>query len=197
MLSNQVSKVTGGSGPSTGLKIEWEDFNFPPLFRLVHFSLAELPPDYKRVVRMIFLSFVFLIANQTLNLINQIAQVVEGEEGIRIFYAFLNIFIYLPVGMFTFYRGYKGLCADKSLLLIYKILQLALAVNYILFAILDSGASTGFVRVKDLLDMGWDFSGGLGVVESILYLLNALLAVFTVWQVHTFIPEREKPQTAI
>ena len=188
MLSNQMSKITA---PSSNIKINWEDFNFPPLLKLFHFSLEGLPEDYKKISRMLLISFIIACVNILLNIINQIAQTAAGFEGIRVFYAFLNGLILIPAAMFTFYRGYRGLCDNKDLLFIYKILQGCLIIVWILFSILDTQATTGFVRVGKLLDSGFGFQGVLGIIESVLYLSNAFFSALIAWKIHTFIPQAQ------
>lgn len=48
--------------------------------------------------------------------------------------------------MYVFYRGYRGLCADQSLLRRYKIMHLLAGILWLLVSILNELGFNGFVR---------------------------------------------------
>jgi hypothetical protein len=61
---------------------------------------------------------------------------------------------------------------------------------YLIFSIIDSGSFDGFVRVNFLFgvsDGGHTFAAILALIQSLLYLVNAILALYCAHQTHYFI----------
>lgn len=184
-VSSQVNSMKS-SLKSQPNNIKWDDFNYPPLIHLIHYSSDELPDSTRGLVRRIHASFVILVVILFINLINCIVQSAQGGEAINIFYSVLNILIFLPLGMFAFYRGYRGLASDEYLLKFYKIVQGILVVLYIIFSIIAAGAFNGWLRVKDLFGKEEFFPGALSVIESVLYTINAILAISCILSVSNY-----------
>lgn len=92
--------------------IDWSDFNFPPLIRVFHFSLAELQPPYKPIVRNIYICYLIILVITLLSILNNIIQAATGYPGINVFYAVLNFLLFNMAQMYVFYRGYRGLCSE-------------------------------------------------------------------------------------
>lgn len=109
----------------------------------------------------------------------------------RIFYAFLNFFIFIPIHFCIFHRGYQGIVKDKSLLFIFKILIGLLAIAYLVFSILNAGAFDGWVRVAEFWNnespngKSQGFTGFLCFIESLAYTLNVLLMGWAIYIVQT------------
>jgi hypothetical protein len=103
--------------------IDWSDFNFPPLIRVIHFRLDELPPPYKGIVRFFFIStFIILPALLAFNILSNIIQAFYSLPALRILFSILFTIIILPISVLLFYKGYRGVAAEKSGLLWYKII---------------------------------------------------------------------------
>jgi len=187
-ISNQVGSMKS-SLKSEPIGIKWDDFNYPPLLRVIHYSSEELQEPARNISKRIHASFLILVLILFINVINCIVQTAQGGEGIMIFYSVLNILIFVPLGMFTFYRGYRGLANDIYLLKFYKIVQAILVILYIVFSIIAAGAFNGWIRVKTLLGSQEYFPGILSIIESALYSINALLAISCIISVHNY---REK-----
>ena len=187
-ISSQVSSMKS-SLKSQPNAIKWDDFNYPPILRVIHYSSAELQEPARSFSRRIHGSFLLLVLILFINLINCIVQTAQGGEGIMIFYSVLNILIFVPLGMFTFYRGYRGLASDTYLLKFYKIVQGVLAVLYIVFSIIAAGAFNGWLRVKDLFGKEEYFPGVLSIIEAALYSIDAIIAISCIISVMNY---REK-----
>ena len=187
-ISSQVGSMKS-SLKSQSNQIKWDDFNYPPLLRVIHYSSAELQEPARTLARRIHCSFLILVVILFINLINCIVQVAQGAEGIMIFYSVLNILIFVPLGMFAFYRGYRGLASDIYLLKFYKIVQGILVVLFIIFSIIAAGAFNGWIRVKDLICKEVYFPAVLSIIESILYSIDALLGISCIISVSNY---REK-----
>ena len=184
-ISSKVSSMKASLNNSSSA-IKWDDFNYPPLLHLIHYSSAELPDSFRNKVRCIHASFLILLLVLIINVVNVIVQVAQGGEGINIFYSILNIFIFGPLGMFVFYRGYKGMAADSYLLKFYKIAQAILVILYLVFSIIAAGAFNGWLRVKDLFGKDEYFPAVLSIIESALYEFNAILGIICIIAAHNY-----------
>lgn len=85
---------------TTGPEINWHEYNYPPLVKLMHFRPSELAEDRKPLVMQLFMIHIAVLLNTILNII---ANCIEG--GLNILYAFLFFFIFNPIVLFLFYRG--------------------------------------------------------------------------------------------
>lgn len=78
--------------------------------------------------------------------------------------------LFNPLAGVTFYKGLRAFLEDEAFLM-YKIFSAILCVAYIVFAIGAFGNFNGFVRIGSV----GGFAAFLCVVESIMFLLTALL----------------------
>ena len=116
----------------------------------LHFSLVELEPNREHSIGLkIFITLWIIFGILFVSIINSIIQATQGHPGLRIFYAFLNFFIFLALHSYIFNRGYKGIAKDESLLFLFKIGFGILAIAYLVFSIISAGAFDGWVRVGD------------------------------------------------
>ena len=170
-------------GQSAYPNIRWENFNYPPLLKIVHYDLSELEPPHKGVVRLLNITFILTFVVSIINFINSIAQTAVGFTGLRILYSILNLVIFIPISLFAFYKGYRGLVFNKRELKFYYVAQVLLAIAYFIFSIISGGNYNGWIRVSSLFHQHYIFQGILGVVESIIYLINSLLMVYCMLRV--------------
>lgn len=164
-------------------EINWQDFNYPPLIKLIHFSPSEVPEEYRALVWMLFTTHMLIFVEGWLNLVNNSVQVSAGASGLRILYTFLFIIIFNPFAMFIFYRGYAGLCRDKSYLSMFIYLQPLAIVLWLTFSIVNFLGFNGFIRVADLYSLGYSAAGTLSLIESLLFLGEALLGSFLYYKI--------------
>jgi multisubunit Na+/H+ antiporter MnhG subunit len=118
-----------------------------------------------------------------LNLISNSIQASESLGSIRILYTFLFILIFNPFAMFLFYRGYAGICKDKSILSMYMYLQPIAIIFWITFSIVDFLGFNGFIRVSKLYSAGYAGAGTVSLFESLLFLSNAILGSYVYYKV--------------
>lgn len=73
---DKLKLVAGAVGLSalTGTQAQedkkWQNFNYPPLMRLIHYSLDGMVPEWKRVTRALNLTVWIVLATQLVNLVN-------------------------------------------------------------------------------------------------------------------------------
>ncbi|CAD8189254.1 unnamed protein product [Paramecium pentaurelia] len=166
-------------------KIDWDDFNYPPLIKVIHYNIEEVQPEYRLVVRSLWLSSILIVAYTLLNIIDNSVQAGYGLDGICILYSFMFLFSFIPIQFFIFYRGYKGVVSDPYLLILYKWVQIILILCWITFSIIDILGFNGFVALSYLFEF-LPFCGVLALFEDIIFLLIVFLsgfALFRIWSI--------------
>jgi hypothetical protein len=95
-FTNMKSKLSTSSDKRP--EVDWNDFNWPPGLRIMHFRLDELEgSEIKIPVRNMFFSHLAVFIVTIINLINTIIQVAVGESGLRLFYTFVMIVFFNPL----------------------------------------------------------------------------------------------------
>jgi hypothetical protein len=59
-------------------EINWQDFNYPPLLKIIHFTPSELPEEHKSIIWMLFATHIIILVESLLNIINNSVQTAEG-----------------------------------------------------------------------------------------------------------------------
>ena len=95
--NNMMNKAKEAVNPSKGPKINWDDFNYPPVVKLIHFDLSEVEECKVTTVRFLWFSHLLIFAYSIINIIDNIVCVAQGEKGVRILYAFMFFFTFNPI----------------------------------------------------------------------------------------------------
>jgi hypothetical protein len=103
-LNNSIQSVKSSMTPQSGPKINWEDFNYPPLLKVIHYDITEVPAEKRLTVRFMWLSHVLIFVEGILNLINSIAIVASAGQGIRILYSVMFLFSFVPLAAYPVNR---------------------------------------------------------------------------------------------
>lgn len=190
--SASISKAIGKPLEQLGLssrppglaEINWVDFNYPPLIRLIHYNTDELPSTLVGVVRGFHLSWILTLITCLLNVLDVIIIIATTQApALWLLQSFLNLILLPVAALFTFYCGYRGLAEpDSGLICRFKFAQPFLGVVYFFFFLVPWGSINGFVKLTVIND----YSSGSTywviaiVVESLLWLLNTGLAAYNV-----------------
>lgn len=168
--------------------IDWNDYNFPPCIKVVHFRLSDFHDNEKKVITKMYVSWILLTIVLSINIISTIVLSATILAKINILYTFLNLIIGLTLGTFVFYCGYFGVAKSESgNITKFKIGGILLILLYILFSILPFGAINGWARIPELGDYDngpGKFGVAMCVIESLIYTANYFLLGFTIYQVH-------------
>merc|ERR1712224_1058073 len=100
-------------------KIEWNDYNWPPLIKMFHFKIEECESEYKSLVVRVHWSWRIMIGLIIFNFINAIIQVASGFNGLRILSSICVGIIYLIITTYSVYGLFRGFVADDSRSLLY------------------------------------------------------------------------------
>mmetsp|Transcript_70651 Transcript_70651/g.204732 ORF Transcript_70651/g.204732 Transcript_70651/m.204732 type:complete len:243 (-) Transcript_70651:207-935(-) len=175
---------------SPSVEIRWDDFNYPPLLRLIHFDISELQWKLRPTVRLLNCVYLLTTAAVVVNLFDTILLAAMGSVPVQwIIQAMLHVLLFPPAALGVFYLGYRGLAArDQALLFRYHIAQGALAAMSFFVALFPYRCINGVLRLAFVPAVG-NGSGlsGLWVcaifIESALWMINGLLGVLNIVRV--------------
>lgn len=175
-IGKPLGTLTGVSRAGSSTEINWVDFNYPPVLRLIHYNLDELPSTLTGIVRCFNFTFHLTTFLCLLNFVDNIAITAALKITARTLIQSAIHLLLLPVAAFAvFYAGYRGLAEpDNTLLCRFKAGQPILAIIYLLFILVPWGPVNGFIRLGDTQDSTmWQV---MIIVESCLWIINFLLA---------------------
>eukprot|EP00742_Colponemidia_sp_Colp-10_P001085 GILJ01001175.1.p1 GENE.GILJ01001175.1~~GILJ01001175.1.p1 ORF type:complete len:227 (+),score=20.82 GILJ01001175.1:47-727(+) len=194
-LGSMVKGSGGGSGGSNEPQIDWENFNYPPKLRIIHYDPKELQQPVKGIVLKMNWCFKIFVFTLAWNILACIILGAGGYQAISIFYAILDFVIGSCFGLYTFYTGYKGIATrpiSPSMLRKYTILQSILVVVMFIFSIVGDGPLHGWTLInKDVSG----FASATAVMESIALTIAYLLGIYCVVKVNTFDGRSSPPMT--
>eukprot|EP00914_Ancora_sagittata_P033280 GHVO01067133.1.p1 GENE.GHVO01067133.1~~GHVO01067133.1.p1 ORF type:complete len:224 (+),score=21.54 GHVO01067133.1:35-706(+) len=198
-VQREWSQTVGmvGNSPSTApeTRIDWVDFNYPPLIRLIHYDISELTTPVASIVRLIHYSYIGTVVMCFLNIIDCIVLACMGFGGLKPVYSILMTLILIPAGLLTFYTGYKGIAISSSARINkYLIYQIILAAAFLIFSILPAANFNGFVGLAKLSDHDEKSGSQKGyyifaiIIESLINFILAAVGGFNAYRVKTFNP---------
>merc|ERR1712079_188122 len=117
--------------------INWVDFNYPPLLRLIHYDLEELPSALIWIIRCFNISFQITTFACALNLLDTLIIVMSTKAPLRWLLQSMIHLVLLPVSaLAVFYGGYRGLAEpDSKMAFRFKVGQPALGFCYLLLGL--------------------------------------------------------------
>mmetsp|Transcript_44154 Transcript_44154/g.127470 ORF Transcript_44154/g.127470 Transcript_44154/m.127470 type:complete len:215 (-) Transcript_44154:92-736(-) len=191
-VNQAIGKSTESVSSSPGAQINWVDFNYPPLVRIVHYDPGELPSFLSGMVRLFHLSFALSVLACFLNLVDTIVIVSSTDAPAKwMLQSALHLFLVPVAALATFYSGYRGFAEpDSSLACRFKVAQPLLGLFYFFMGILPFGCAHGLAEFGSVAD----HTGGKGssfwtfaiICESTLFLLNSALACVNVIRASRF-----------
>lgn len=161
--------------------INWNDFNYPPVVRLIHYNVKELPESLQGAVHCLHLGFIVVCVACWINLLDTLIIVPGGgQPAAWLIQSMLHLVMLPSFALGTFYIGYRGLAEPNAPLVArYKWTQLLLVFIFLIFSIVSSGCINGFWRLQTVhTALGFaSFWTVATLVESLLWLLAAGLAL--------------------
>ena len=159
-------------------QVDWEDYNYPPYLRVLHYNLDDVEDaNAKFAVRIANINYLMACSTFCVNCFGTFVLACGGLKlkGVHLIYAIFNLIIYSIVGMYAFYKGYKGLATKNGRLTDYYLGLQVLFIIFFFVASIVSGANYyGWTNVKrasdsDKLSGFWVFWTFL---ESILWTID-------------------------
>ncbi|CAE8722302.1 unnamed protein product [Polarella glacialis] len=158
-------------------EINWVEFNYPPLIRLIHFRLHELPSSLTGIIRCFNISFLLTVFTCFISFVNTLIIVTSMGEPIRwLLQSAIHLIVLPVVALGVFYSGYRGLAEpDSSLAWRFKVGQPILAFAYLLLGTVPWGSVNGLAKLGST--NGSVYWLVVIILESTLWLGNCGLAV--------------------
>lgn len=180
---------SGGSRLPGHSEINWTNFNYPPMLRIIHYDLEELPTTIAGMVRCLNLSYIATTMTCSVNLFNTVIIVASTHAPGKWMLQSALAFLPLSAGaLAVFYCGYRGLAEpDATLTMRFTVCQPILCVVYLLLAIVPWGSTNGLAKldqVSHYTDDGSNFWTLCIIFESILWFLNSIGSAITYWLVY-------------
>ena len=151
--------------------INWANYNYPPCFGIMHYDIddiknEELQGEVLKMHRVFLISLVTCILNLFDNVID--ASFYTGPTWNWVIYSILNFFLIVPISLYIFYIGSRGLTAvDSSLLQRYSIMGVIQVIFLFLFTVMPFGAMNGLLSFA-MYKVTWYWAVAV-VVESALW----------------------------
>lgn len=186
-VSKQCDFHSVVSGPNN--HIDWFDYNFPPLLRIIHFRLSDFQGEEKTLIKKMYISWVLLLVVLAVNVFSTIVFSLIISFNANLLYTFFNLFLLSSLGTLVFFWGYYGVAKRETMyLFLYRVVGLGLALAYFLFSVLSLGAFNGWTKIasfKDSSEGVVTFGVTMCVIESLLYTANCGLQMWCLYLVHT------------
>mmetsp|Transcript_70819 Transcript_70819/g.196745 ORF Transcript_70819/g.196745 Transcript_70819/m.196745 type:complete len:234 (+) Transcript_70819:50-751(+) len=196
-VSQAIGKPTGGvttPGSRDSLshgEINWVNFNYPPLLRVIHYDIEELPSSLTGLVRRMNMSFNLTVLSCVLNLFDILVIVVSVEKAPKRWFiqSGLHLLMLPAAALAVFYSGYRGLAEpDQQLLTRYKVAQPILGAAFFIMALVPFGCINGLSKLATISNFtdGSVFWTVVILIESFLWAVNALLAAGNLYGAKNF-----------
>ncbi len=161
--------------------MDWEDYNYPPCLRILHYNLGDVEDEDSRgAVGWAHWSYIGVFGTLALNLLVNLVLAFGGvaEKGVDAAFAVFNCVIVGSVGMYSFYHGYKGMATNNMRLSWrYLVIQGAMLLFMLLAGVLGTANFNGVAGLGRAGEAGKleSFWRGSSVAESYLWLTNLLV----------------------
>jgi hypothetical protein len=100
------------------MDIEWEDYNYPPGLKIIHYNPPEMiDPTKITLAKLMHASFLLLVVFYFLNFTINLLAWIAGDQSIGFFmplYSIFHMFMIVPLGMGVFSKGYRAMAGISS-----------------------------------------------------------------------------------
>ncbi|KAL0230335.1 hypothetical protein PCE1_003896 [Barthelona sp. PCE] len=168
---------------STEQKITWTHYNYPPVLRLVHLNINELPSNRILPARLAHWSFIMMVIGFVFNTLYSFSFVFDDVSVWKpFFYSLFTGLVYSMIGGFAFYQCYRCLAINSpSTTKLYIITEAIVKVMVFYIFITCSNSSHGVMCLaNDLTIFGYIFT----IIESLCYLSSIALSVFAFYKIY-------------
>jgi len=169
-----------------GRAIDWKDFNYPPLLRVVHYNPLELPMRARSIAYCLNITYLLVSFACFLNFVDTCIIVSTSSAPFKwIIQSLLHAVLVPGLAFMVFYVGYRGLAEDdlRGRLGQFTIGQLALISAYVLMSLVPFGCVNGFFKlivVGDYINHSSAAAFDIAIlVESSIWMACAALAMVT------------------
>jgi len=165
-------------------QIDWNNYNYPPLLRVVHYDLNDLPDELKKPIKFAHYTFILMFVILIFNFISSIIVAIIIKYALFVFTSLLNVIIITPITFAGFYYGYRGFVTKtpKDVYIYLGVQALAILV-YIIFDLVGSANLEGWTNFNRATGNGWWIIST--IIESIAWLVCIVLGCYSWFLVYT------------
>lgn len=169
-----------------GKAIDWKDFNYPPLLRVVHYNPLELPLRARSIAYCLNITYLLVSFACFLNFIDTCIIVSTSSAPSKwIIQSLLHTVLIPGLAFVVFYVGVRGLAEDdtRGRLGQFTLGQILLIIVYVVMSLLPFGCINGLFKlivVGDYVKQGSAVAFDIAIlVESSIWMACAALASVT------------------
>lgn len=166
--------------------VKWDDYNFPPLLNIYHFSMSEISKDHKPHVSKLFIVFWLTVLCLLINLGNEIAFMFMNAWTFKQqLYSILNIAVITPLAAYIFIKGMHTIVRFKSDYKWYMCLSFPMTLVYVAACILNKSSFHGLMYM--FKEFGKNkLAGLLSLIEIFFWACLTFLNSYTMHLVRTY-----------
>jgi hypothetical protein len=168
------------------MDIEWEDYNYPPGLKIIHYNPPEMvDPTKVTLAKLMHASFLLLVVFYFLNFTINLLAWIAGDQSIGFFmplYSIFHMFMIVPLGMGVFSKGYRAMAGISSERTWYKYGEVFLLVMCILIFFFHILCYHGLKIVREFKTDGMHVLI-LGIIEQVCLAANAGIRGYSLYMV--------------
>ncbi|KAA6391167.1 MAG: hypothetical protein EZS28_013306 [Streblomastix strix] len=176
-----VRNAMGTNTPNSGKKqqFNWNNYNFPPIIRIIHFDLTELPDGERLGVRCAFWSVNIMVITAVINFIMCIAAaaVAKGDYWKWLILSLINIIIFVMLHLFVTNFSYRAVALRNSTPILYYIGQALVCVLGFVYFLLPYIFFHGLISIGGKRPGNKTFWVVCPIIEAICWLGSIVLGV--------------------
>jgi len=200
LAKNAISSQLDGIKNSLGLSetsdenkkesyINWNDHNYPPLIRKMHFDHAgdPMPAVAKTITKVAYFTYRATILVLIINFWTTLIFGVSGAKpALDILFAILTCIALSTSSTFSFYNCYKGVAGDMKIYRTrYCIIQVILTILMIVFSLVNSGNLHGWTAIGSANNMT-GFFDFVCVLESGIWVFAIICGSYSIYQTYLY-----------
>ncbi|QDZ25324.1 hypothetical protein HOP50_16g78720 [Chloropicon primus] len=185
-----AQRMKEGMNFGNSSKVDWEDYNYPPLLQIIHFSLDDIEDaQAKSAVRWAHMSYRFVCFTLLFNIAATLVLVSSGAKGsfLNVLYSIFNFIIVSLVGLYSFYNAYKGLATNNMSMSLKYIMIQCLTIVFMVVSVSAYGANfNGLGSLKKANNASSKIKQmwvAWVIVESIMWIINLCTGIYSALKV--------------
>jgi len=175
-----------------GKAIDWQDFNYPPLVRVVHYNPLELPMRARSIAYCLNITFLLVSFACLLNFVDTCIIVSASSAPFKwVIQSLIHALLIPGLAFVVFFVGYRGLAEEAtSQAGQFMIGQLALIAVSILMSLVPFGCVNGFFKllvIRSYINHSSALAFDVAILlESSIWMACTAMAVVTLMRVRKY-----------
>ena len=160
-------------------EIKWGDLNYPPCLKVIHYDPTELSGRVKLLSERCRSAWLLTIFFYLLNTASNSIQLWKLDvKPRRVLEGLLHMLIVIPITLMLFYRGYRSVAFDNTMLKSYLLQELPLILFFCFCLKYDVLCYNGFDRFLAVKDVsGWDIQSYIILAEEFFLLVMIIVRI--------------------